>query len=300
MPFETREPMEISCSGTLGDTFFVYCKLAAHHAKTGATYRLTRYTTYPEFDKQLSEFFSLVPFVEYVTPCVSQCSGIPGDPDWPPFLGIYINAVWMPVSAPWFPSDPPEFTWEPFPEIAIEPFGEHESRPLIGIQLNTGKLRTNYKGLSLSWVKELLCSLRDTPFDFVLTGTGEGYDLARVEKFCRANGIENRVGKTDFLTWLRLVVSMDVFITGEGFPAFFAMSQRIPTMTFVIDPSVITHMPPEWETGNYIRFKALDSIAVRVQNKLSRMLRGRIAHLRPFEIAEVTGFVERAGFRGQR
>ncbi|MBN2373084.1 hypothetical protein JXL19_04790 [bacterium] len=240
-------------SGTLGDAFIVYCKLYDHWKKTGKNIKLTRYDRNVYFDNPISELFAVTPFIEYQIPCIyvknkNELIQKIKSPEMP-----YINACWFSQNDP-FPQDPPYIKMDPYPESFIEPFKNigHDPKINIGIQLHSGKRKTNFKGFSIAWLKSLRRILPDSRYNILLLGTGDGYNKKRLDLFCRERSITNLVGKLPIKEWLRNILSLDFFITFEGFAAFFAMSQRIHSLVFYTTNRILVSVHPAWRKDNHI------------------------------------------------
>jgi len=239
-------------SGTLGDAYIVYCKLYDYWKKTKKHIKLYRYSRHIDFDKPISELFSLAPFIEYQVPCTYIKDGNDlkkkiKNKDIP-----YINICWYSQLGP-FP-DPPYIKMDPYPEVFLEPIKgiKSDSNFTIGIQLQSGKRGTNFKGFSVKWLKKLRKILPKADYEVFLFGTGDGYNRDKLELFCKKYEIKNFVGQLSFLDWLRHILSLDFFITFEGFSAFFAMSKKIPSLVFYTTDRILIRVPQSWRRDNII------------------------------------------------
>jgi len=277
-------------SGTLGDAFIVYCKLYDYLKNTGKNIKLIRYDRNVYFDKPISELFAVTPFIEYQMPSIYvknnkelidkiKSSGMP-----------YINACWYPKNDP-FPQDPPYIKMEPYPDAFIDPLENigHDSRMTIGIQLHSGKRKTNFKGFSTAWLKRLRLIIPDSRYNIVLLGTGDGYNKKRLESLCKEYSIKNLVGKLSLKDWLRHILSLDFFITFEGFAAFFAMSQRIHSLVFYTTNRSLVSVPPAWRNDNHIIMLAKDN---NILTKIIHKYLFKANFLNPLPVNQVKSFID--------
>jgi len=262
--------IEFAMSGTLGDAFTVFCKLAGYHQSTGNNVRLYRYTVHPEFDGAISAFFGVVPYVEYITPCFNIRWSGDKLADCEKMVAPYISARWNGCNVPVFPDDPAKVYFEPYPELEIQPVSFSSKKYRIGIQLHTGKVEGNFKGFSLRWISRLRKWLPENEFEIYLLGTGQGYSLERLQRFCRRRGIVNLVGKTEFTEWIVYISSMDFFITPEGFSAFFAMSQKVRSLVFYTDYQILARIHPKWRRENIIISAGQKDLYGRLVNHICR------------------------------
>jgi hypothetical protein len=244
---------EFSMCGTLGDVFIVYCKLYNYWEKTRKKVSLHRYNRYVNLDKPISDFFFNIPFVEYLLPCKNVAS--PEEiPEEDLLAAPYINIYWDGNARGGDINDPPYIKMEPYPEVFIQPDSRADTKKLcIGIQLNCGSHLGNERSFSLRWIKKLRKILPANKYSISLFGTlTKKGSIRKTETFCLENNIENYVGKTTFLKWLSKILAVDFFITFEGFPAYFAMSQKVQSLVFFIAPSILTRIPPVWRKENII------------------------------------------------
>jgi len=277
-------------SGTLGDAFIVYCKLYDYWKKTGKNIKLTRYDRNVYFDKPISELFAITPFIEYQIPCIyvknnKELIDKLKSSDTP-----YINTCWYSKNDP-LPQDPPYIKMEPYPEAFIEPFKNirNDSRMTVGIQLHSGKRKTNFKGFSIAWLKRLRSLLPDSRYNIVLFGTGDGYNKKRLELFCKKYYIKNLVGKLSLIDWLQHILSLDFFITFEGFAAFFAMSQRIHSLIFYSTNKILIRVPPAWRNDNHIIMLAKDN---NILTKIIHKYFFKANFLSPLSVNQVKSLID--------
>lgn len=242
-----KQIVDFTFSGTLGDAFLVLCKLSDYHKNTGHNVRLHRQSEFVEFDDLISKLCSLFPYVEYVIPCTyfDSKSGLKR----PSFNGDYINTTISGISAKEFPHDPHYIHFDPYPVLDLNPASFSKTSLNIGIQLHTGKLATNYKGLSIEWIKSVITFLNihfDKKIEFYIFGTGEGYDDTDLNKLLILQNTNVLVGETSFVDWVSSIVSLDFFITPEGFSAYLAMSQKIPSLVFYTSDLILLGIHEKW------------------------------------------------------
>jgi hypothetical protein len=244
-------------SGTLGDAFTVLCKLYGRHKITDEHFRVIRFSSHPQMDGAIESLFKVVPFTEYVLPCQvvpvdqvalnERLAKLPHD---------YINTRWDGKTCGVIKNDPEGYPFEPYPEIDISglsPINRDCQEHKIGIQLHSGKTGSNFRGFSLGWISRLCRTVSSDKTGIYLLGTGEGYAIPQIERFCKKHGIKNFVGRTSFLEWLACIQTLDVFVTMEGFSAFFAMSQKVPTVLYnqyIYGVDGAIH--PEWRKNGVI------------------------------------------------
>ena len=250
--------------GTLGDMFFVLCKLYDYHKKTGRRIRIIRYSMTTELDGAINQLYKLAPYVE-LEPCIKTCSNSESDKkikeiaEHLPYINQMhdgcsetMEVVSANTSIVGLP-DPEYIRMEPFPDfdIPLQEFGDDNFH--LGLQLHCGSLGSNFRGLNPTWVARLSRKLQDDNVTVHLLGTGDGYDKAEIEKLEQISNIRNWVGTLSFTEWLTLMKSMNGFISLEGFSAFFAMSQKVPTIMYnQYAQKLDCHIHPEWRRGSLI------------------------------------------------
>lgn len=277
-------------SGTLGDAFIVFCKLSAYHKRTGNKVRLHHYTKFPELGEALQRFFGLIPYIEYVYP-PTYMDGPYNVDDCRRMVAPHVNIFWDGRGQGILPDDPPEIGFDPFPKIefgavALEPTGCH-----VGIQLHSGKFPSNFKGFSLHWIADICQNLESDQFRVHLFGTGEGYRRSDVERIANTNGVANLVGKLSLEDWLKRVASMDFFITPEGLPAFWAMSQRVRSLVFFDFAEILARVPPEWRESNVLMSSGRDGFLDKVRNRMVLQARGRSPMMAPLKAGQVRSLI---------
>jgi len=251
---------EFCFSGTLGDAFIVFCKLHHYCKSTNEEVIIRRYSRHSNFDNIIDILFSLDPKIHYQKPCVKSLH---------PFSNIkddhaeYINISWDGRGIGDSLPDPDYLIFDPFPDLDISrvyPEAAHSNSKKhihnggkfkIGIQLHSGKKQTNFKGLSLNWIRQIRKSLPEE-YDIFIFGTGEGYPSSQINKLTSDTSVISLVGKTTFNEWLYHLTCLDFLISPEGFSAFFSMSQRIPTLAFYSLTESLCRVHPQWRRHNIL------------------------------------------------
>ena len=242
----------IAFGGTLGDAFIVLCKLYTQHKTDGKHFRLIRYSTRPQMDGVIEDMFKTVQFVEYLTPCQS----FNNLDELYQALG---NTSYRIVNAKWERGDLETYSFDyealnPYPIFEISKQNVSRDAVNIGIQLHCGAEGANFRGFSLQWLEEIRRRFPLEGFCVYLFGTGAAcYQRTAIDDICRKYGINNLVGKISFAKWLSYMKSMDIFISFEGFSAFFAMSQKVPTILYnQYIYGVNKSLHPVWKENNAV------------------------------------------------
>ncbi|MAG44571.1 hypothetical protein CL633_01650 [bacterium] len=245
MPFDIKLK-NFSMAGTLGDAFLVYCKLYDYHKKTSRKIGLYRYSRHINFDNPIADFLKNIDFIKYLAPCNYTDHGITKDDK---LKAPLINTSWHGRGYSGQSSDPREIKFNPFPDVFVKP-KRVNSKFTIGIQYKCGRAGKdgNSRGVSLKWIKDLRKALPKSQIAlFGIVSEDE-----RIDKFCKENKIINFVNRTNFKEWLARIKGLDFFITFEGFPAYFAMSQKIYSLVFFIIPTILQRIHPQWKKNNTI------------------------------------------------
>ena len=281
---------EFAMSGTLGDAFIVFCKLSDYHKRTGNKVRLYHYTKYPEFGATLQRFFNLSPYIEYVYP-PTYMDGPYNVDDCRRMAAPHVNIFWDGKGQGVLPDDPPEIGFDPFPQIQFGPVPLEPTKCRVGIQLHSGKFPGNFKGFSLRWVSAICRSLESEQFRVHLFGTAEGYRQSAVDHIARTNGVSNLVGKLSFEEWLKHVAAMDFFITPEGLPAFWAMSQRVRSLVFFDFADILARIPPEWRESHVLMSSGRDGFLDKLRNRIVLQVLGRSPMMAPLKVNQVRSLI---------
>jgi hypothetical protein len=221
----------VAFGGTLGDAFVVVCKLYSDHKRTGKVFRVLRYDTDPRLDKQIKLLFKSTGYTEYLDPCIVFPDVDSMNKEILKKEVPYIEAKWNPTEYESYPFDYSAI--DPFPAFTLPPADLDRSNKNIGIQLFGGSEGFNFRGFSLPWLAKLRNHVPRETMNLFLFGTPSPfYDPAQIEAVCARNKITNLIGRISFLEWLTYLQSMNLLFSTEGFSAFFAMSQKVPTVMY--------------------------------------------------------------------
>lgn len=281
-------------SGTLGDSFIILCKLFDRYQKAGESFKLLRYSQHPDMDAMITRLFSLVPFISYPESCRVVENGKEIEERVKTSKHPYVNIRWDGKAKKDFKEDPENFDMAPHPSIEIDKQNIGlKNKYTIGLQLHSGKAEGNFKGFALRWIAHLRHWLPIDTYDLYLFGTGGNYNKRLLNQMCKKLEIKNLVGQTDFIEWLKYIISMDFFIAPEGFPAFFAMSQKIPSLVFFRHARILARIHPKWRKENIIISSGQETILGRVLNKVLMLTVGRNKLFQPLKPAQVKSIIEK-------
>lgn len=258
-------------SGTLGDAFIVACKL--HSIKSLKLVRVRRISRWTNMDTLIKDMFDLFDGIEYEIPCEK----FENESDRIHKIK-YSNRKYIDVS--WDNSDkrvPSEINenleMQPFPNLKIDVFHKKHASKVIGLQVNSGKKGGNYKHFDFETVQKLVKLVTGQGWQLKIFGTDLNIGN-KIELMSRGNtNISNYIGKASFKQWLSELKQVDFFITPEGFPAFFAMSQKIRTIVFYNDIEVLKRIHPQWKNYSILYFYGSSNIYLRFINFLRRVFR---------------------------
>jgi len=283
-------------SGTLGDMFAVYCKVAGLR-RDGflKPIHLRHFTKFPQFRQVCNSLIALLPDVsiDFESATVSRgetiarvCAlvqeGIP-----------HINGKHNGISPIKILNDPEYIRMEPYPKIDLpvdipdlEPHMFH-----VGIQLHSGKIGGNFKGFSLLWLRSVARKNDNKNLKLHLFGTGDGYQVPDINQMCKSAGIVNHVGKTSFYQWLALLRGMDLLISPEGFAPFFAMSQRVKTMFFYRNKTIVSRVHPDWRYHSIGMSIEETGVLRRLINRVSFKIRDRRLLVTPLSVNQMVSII---------
>ena len=240
------DALEYLFSGAVGDSFVAMCKLAA--GSPTPPRRLRRMCLHAGPDPTITRVAALFPQVTY-------------EPDFIRFETIaemrefafanrnrYLNIFADGNGRGNEPDDPPGFTIEPFPELELSDGGAADlPSPVLGIHLHSGTPASGLRVLAAQSVAALCEALSDSSVRVVLFGTGDPVTDAELDHLDDLGAhVTNMIGRDTFGEWVRMLTEVDLLITPEGFPAFLAMSQRVPTLALFTRADAVLRMPPEW------------------------------------------------------
>jgi hypothetical protein len=287
--------LRFAIGGTLGDMYIVFCKIFGLR-KAGFEGKISLYysTTHPEFLPMLKELFNLVDNVVFEE-TIKASSGAENDKiifDTIKKFNIpFINTTCFNFDKDMGLVEPEYIKMEPFPKLNIQSKRFDNNKFKIGIQLHSGKIPGNFKGFSLPWITQIVKLLPADRFAVYLFGTGIGYKLHQIKRMCAKYNIMDMVGRTDFLEWLAYMKSMDYFITPEGFPAFFAMSQKIKSLIFYTDYQILGRVHPDWRKENIIISAGQETFFERLKNLFCRKIFKRNQLFKPLKPTQIWSLI---------
>lgn len=279
--------------GTLGDAYIVFCKLFDYHRRTAKQIRLIRYSSTTELDEAITQLFKAAPYVQ-LEPCRRTNSIKETDDSIKKAAEdvSFINQMYNGRDDGIGLTDSEYMKMEPYPTFDVPVPELNSDKFNIGVQLHSGKVNGNFKGFALRWLAAVRSWLPQEEFDVYLFGTGAGYNMKRVARFCKRYSIRNYVGKTDFFEWLGYIKAMGFFITPEGFSAFFAMSQRVRSLVFYTDYRILGRVHPNWRRENIIMSVGQETLVGRIINRICRDTIGRNRLLRPLHPAQIRSLMD--------
>ena len=195
--------LELSTSGTLGDSFIIVLKLM----KFGNTpIKVWHCTSHPYWYQNIKDIYSLLPNVEveFVTK-EERRTDLP-----------IIEASYKHMDTESFPEFNFEDTYLDKPYLVLQP---HSGKPNGG----------NTKMFNIKWVQDII-NLYNTE-TIVLLGTHDSY-----------KGIENcinLVGETSILNSMKIVSQAEGFIGPEGLLSFVALSHKIISYIFYTEYAAV-------------------------------------------------------------
>ena len=153
---------------------------------------------------------------------------------------------------------------------AISPFKKTHSNKknkTIQIHLQTGKYGGNYKELCFKSLRDLLKLIK---FDGNLILTGLGNNLSQDISILESNfKCLNYIDKfSSIFELMNLILEVDCLITPDGFPAFFAMSNQIPTIVLYTFPYALRRATLEWLSNSYSISSISDNFHSSIDSKI--------------------------------
>jgi len=282
---------DILFSGTLGDAFIVICKVYNIHQKTGERFNLFRYSIWPGMDSPIRQLTELTGFIEYPEKCRTVKNVGETIREVVRAKEPYINPSWNGYTPESWNQDPDGINMEPFPSLNLDSWHKENTKNRIGIQLHSGQVGGNFKGLSLNWVDRILKFIPRNEYEIHFFGTGDGLNQRKINRICLDHGINNHIGKTDFKQWLSMLAGLDFLITPEGFPAFFAMSQRVKTLVFYTDYQILGRVHPEWRKRNILMSAGWRDMPSRIYNLVYKSIYRRAPDLAPIKPEQVYSLI---------
>jgi len=276
--------------------FAVFCKIYALR-KAGFTkpIQLRHYSKYPQFEKVCRELTSLLSdvHIESFSKTVSEKDTIDQVLEAVKNGVPHLNGKYNGLSPIPELNDPDYIALEPYPVCDL-PLVESKLAPEmfhVGVQLHSGKMGGNYKGFSLPWLKKVASGSFPDLVQIHLFGTGDGYSARAIDSVCQLSGMRNHVGQTSFFEWLSLIRSMDFFFSPEGFAPFFAMSQRVKTVYFYRNATIISRVHPLWRINSFAMNTGETSFVRRALNRISYLYLQRRMLIRPLPVTAATSLL---------
>jgi hypothetical protein len=239
--------VEYLFSGTLGDAYIALCKIAERARRRPCSLR--RLERRPGIDSTIARVARLFPGVEYVEDYL-HFETVEAMRDYAfARVGRYVNIFWDRDGRGNEPDDPGDLEFTAFPKFELPDRARQHGRTRIGIQLHSGSQPDSARVLSIPWVVELCRLLSTGDLELLLFGTGAGLSVA--EQQALASNSTNRInltGSTDLLEWMGYLRTLDYLISIDGFAAYFALSQRVPTLVVFREREAVLRMAPEWRS----------------------------------------------------
>ena len=276
-------------SGTLGDAFIVILKLYNPY-KNKKIYlkRISRWTDQDQVIRNLTKLFS---FIEYKKPCI-EISSVDQTINTIENLDFkYVNTSWNGSHFNKSEKDFSKLSVEPFPKIKIKKKRKKNSKILVCIQVNSGKIGGNCKIFSSKWLFELIMLFDPDKFEIILLGTTVNNKFFSKNNFSIFNNLKILVDKTSFIEWLKIINRSDFFISNEGFPAFFSMSQKIKTICFYTDKRILTRMHPFWRKDNLVLDVGWKSFYSTLNVIVARILYKRYPYIYPIKPKNIYNYI---------
>ena len=287
---EKLSNLKFISAGTLGDLFIVLCKLITLNQKV----ELEHYTSHNGMKRLINELYQFFPNIVLNSTVLESKSEVLKKVRKKSENQFFVNTRADGkghIGENWF-KDPTFLYMDPYP---IFPFDiVKQKKKKISFQLHSGKLGSNYKSLSYNWIREISLLLNPDIFEIHLFGTGEGCNKEKLNFICENSPIiVNKVGSLNFNSWLEQISSSSVFITPEGFSAFFSLSQKIPTITIYTDPMILDRLHPKWEQNNLFIYSYSKRILYKLYKKIYHLIYSKYPDLKPISPSETVAVIER-------
>jgi ADP-heptose:LPS heptosyltransferase len=243
----SADNVEYLFSGTLGDAYIALCKIAARARCRPCLLR--RLDRQPGIDPTIARVARLFPGVEYVE-------------DYLHFETLeamrhyafasadrYINIFWDRDGRGNEPDDPPDLKFTAFPKFDLPRAALQGRRMRIGVQVHSGIRPDAPRVLSIPWIVELCRLLSAADLQLLLFGTGVVLSAEEHQALATlSNNCINLIGSTDLLEWLGCLRELNYLISIDGFAAYFALSQRVPTLVVFREREAVLRMAPPWRS----------------------------------------------------
>tara|TARA_B100000900_G_scaffold254828_2_gene217105 strand:+ start:3855 stop:4751 length:897 start_codon:yes stop_codon:yes gene_type:complete len=281
-------------SGTLGDSFIVLCKIYDFKKKNpNAKIEITRFTkSNLLFEKNIIFLYRLIKDVK-----INNSIKVQNENEIIEFISKnnlnYINTFWDGNKINSWEREITYLEMDPYPIFTYLNYNNKKNKSIkIGIQLNSGKKFGNFKGFQLSWVKEVIKNIKqyDPTIQIYIIGTGENYNIKKINKLKKFE-VNVLVGQQTFEEWLLQICKFDFFISPEGFPTFFSMSQKVKTLVFYYDFDIISRVHPLWRDNNVFISVNFTNLYIRFKNYIYKAIYKRNSFLKPISAEQVVSII---------
>ncbi len=277
-------------SGTLGDAYIVILKL--YNSYKNQKILIKRISRWPNQDIFISKLCKIFPNIYYKKPCI-KINRISDTTNIIEKLNLkYVNTSWNGSHFKNSEKDFKKLEAEPYPKIKINN-KIIKKKKIISIQVNTGKIGGNCKIFSSIWLYELLNLFKSDEYEIILLGTIIDKSDFLYKNFHKRKNIKFLINKTSFNKWLKIIKSSDFFISNEGFPAFFSMSQKIKTVCFYTDKKILTRIHPKWKKNNLIKSVNWNNIYSSIKVIFARYLYRRYPLIYPIDPKIIYNYINK-------
>jgi ADP-heptose:LPS heptosyltransferase len=235
-------------SGTLGDAYIALCKLDSRPDRFPCT--LQRMCRDAGSDVAISELASLFANVEYL-PEFIQFETIPEMRDYAfAHARQYISIFFDGHGRGNEPDDAGGIAFNPYPKLDLMRPPLSTNAPHVGIQMHSGSRAEDQRRLDIDWVMDIAELLAESKVETVLLGTGDPFERTELERLRELPpSATNLIGCTSLLEWLGYLSAMDYVISPDGLAAFFAMSQRVPTLMAFQENLAVLRLHESWRAN---------------------------------------------------
>ena len=278
-------------SGTLGDAFIVMLKLYKNSRNKKIS--LKRISRWPDQDNTIYKLSKLFKCIKYKRPCI-KIHHVNDTTELIKKLNYsYVNTSWNGSHFKKIEKDFKTLKVEPYPKLLLRNFKKKKKeKKIICIQTNTGKIGGNCKIFSHKWIYDILNLLKIKNYEIVLVGTIMDRPEFLLKHFNNHKNIKFLINKTDFYKWLNIIKNSDLFISIEGFPAFFSMSQKIKTICFYTDKRILTRVHPLWRKQNFIKDVGWKNLRSTVKVIIARHLFKRYPLVYPIDPKKIVNYID--------
>lgn len=268
-------------SGTIGDAYIALCKLYDYALKTPC--QLRRLCRTIGADPLIEEICKLFPNIEYVQPYIHFNSISEMRSFAEENRERYINIFYDGNGRGNEPDDPGFLNFSSFPKLNLPVSPKDTAVTKIGIQLNSGSRKENSKLLDINWVDEFCAHLHHRTLEVYVFGSGNYFSDSELNALTGLpSNVFNLFNKTSINKWLSGVASLDFFISPEGFPAFWALSQKVPSLIFYKGTDAVLRMSKFWRNM---------AICIKVEQESHDHLSGHTSRIYPLHPAHAASIV---------